>query len=92
MLINYWWHAVPGVEVGADSGFESLMHAILNVRPLPTATREAWRALFDRYVFGTQADVTAHIPPQRRGVLGQLSPADAARVRDYLAQRLQKRK
>jgi hypothetical protein len=92
VLINYWWHAVPGVAVGADSAFESLFHAILNVRPLPAATREAWRALFDHYVFGDQAEVTAHIPPHRHGLLGQMSPDNAARVRDYLAQRLQKPK
>jgi hypothetical protein len=91
VLINYWWHAAPGVDVGADSGFESLIHAILNVRQLPPATREAWRALFEHYVFGSQTDVTAHIPSQRRGLLGQLSPADAARVRNYLVQCLQKR-
>jgi hypothetical protein len=83
LLINYWWH---GTAVG--SGFDSLIAAILNLRPLPDATREAWRALFEHYVFGDQSEVTKHIPPQRRGVLGELSPADAAKVREYLARRL----
>jgi cupin-like protein len=93
VLINYWWHAVPGVAVGADSGFDTLIHAILNVRNLPSTTRAAWRALFEHYVFGDdEANVTGHIPPHRHGVLGHLSPADVARVREYLAQRLLKRK
>ncbi|HEY0768128.1 MAG TPA: cupin-like domain-containing protein [Steroidobacteraceae bacterium] len=89
VLINYWWHAVAGAAVGSASGFDSLIHALLNLRSLPPATREAWRALFDHYVFGTQIGVTEHIPEQRRGVLGTFASADAARVRAYLAERLQ---
>ena len=89
VLINYWWHAIPGTAVGAASGFDSLIHALLNLRSLPPATREAWRALFEHYIFGSQVGVTEHIPEQRRGVLGTFSAADAARVRAYLAERLQ---
>lgn len=89
VLINYWWHAVPGTAVGAACGFDSLIHALLNLRSLPPATREAWRALFDHYIFGSELGVTEHIPPERRGVLGTFSAADAARVRAYLAERLQ---
>jgi len=89
LLINYWWHAVPGTAVGAACGFDSLIHSLLNLRALPPATREAWRALFDHYVFGNPVGVTEHIPEQRRGVLGTFSAADAARVRAYLAERLQ---
>jgi hypothetical protein len=93
VLINYWWHAVPGVAVGADSGFDTLIHAILNVRNLPPATRAAWRALFEHYVFGDDGtNVTGHIPPHRHGVLGRLSSADIARLGEYLAQRLRKPK
>jgi hypothetical protein len=92
LLVNYWWHSVPGTAVGSDSGFDTLLHAILNVRSLPPETRNAWRALFEHYVFGDQTEVTGHIPSHRHGVLGRMSPTDAARVRDYLAQNLAKRK
>jgi len=92
LLVNYWWHAVPGVPVGGTSGFDALMIALLNLRPLPAATREAWRAFFDHYVFGTPSDVSAHIPEQRRGILGDITPADAERLRAGLWQRLQTRK
>src|SRR5438270_11821947 len=89
LLVNYWWHAVPGVPVGGTSGFDALMIALLNLRALPGATRGAWRALFDHYVFAAPDRVSEHIPEPRRGVLGELSAADAARVRAYLAERLQ---
>ena len=88
MLVNYWWHALPGVATHAESGFDSLVHAILNLRSLPPATRDAWRALFEHFVFSDEAEATSHIPPHRRGLLGRLSPADRDKVREYLAPRL----
>jgi len=92
VLVNYWWHAAGGATEEAASGFDSLLHAMANLRALPPPARAAWRALFEHYVFGPQEAVTAHIPAQRRGILGELSPAEAARLRAQLAQRLQTRK
>jgi hypothetical protein len=92
VLVNYWWDAsgVGSVTPGSASGFDCLVQSILTLRGLPPATRAAWRALFDHYVFGPADDATAHIPENRRGVLGQLSASDAASVRAYLADRLRK--
>jgi hypothetical protein len=90
VLVNYWWHEMPGVATGTDSGFDSLVHAILNLRSLPPATRDAWRALFEHYVFGNETDATAHIPAHKHGVLGHLSAEESARVREFLAQRLKR--
>lgn len=87
VLVNYWWHA-SGAPLGSDSGYDSLRHAILNIRQLPAPARAAWRALFDYYVFGEQGRVTGHIPPHRHGLLGSLTPAEAARLREQIAQRL----
>lgn len=88
VLVNYWWDSDGDAPVGASSGFDSLLHAILHLRKLPEPTRDAWRALFEHYVFGSQDAVTGHIPAQRRGVLGNLSAEDDSRVRKYLAERL----
>lgn len=88
LLVNYWWHAMPDVPVGEASGFDCLIYALLNLRSLPAATRAAWKAFFDHYVFEATGEVSEHIPESRRGVLGSLSSADVARVRGYLAERL----
>ena len=88
LLVNYWWHATAGGQSDTDSAFDCLIHCILNMRGLPQPTREAWRTLFGHYVFGPQDAVTGHIPAERRGVLGDVSPADTKRVRAGLAQRL----
>ena len=92
VLVNYWWHAADGVAVGSASGFDSLLHAMLNLRPLPPAARAAWRALFEHYVFGAAQELNAHIPEHRRGVLGALTPEQLEQLRRQLAQRLQTRK
>jgi hypothetical protein len=88
LLVNYWWHVLGGTAVGALSGFDSLLAAILNLRTLPPEARAAWRALFDHYVFGDQSQVTGHIPPHRHGLLGALTPAESERLREQIAQRL----
>ena len=84
-LVNYWWHAQGGAPSGEASGFDCLQHAILNLRRLPPGTRQAWHALFDHYVFGPAEAVEAHIPAERRGLLGELSPDEIARLRARLA-------
>ena len=68
--------------------FDALLHGILGIRALPPATRRAWGAFFEQYVFGDDAGVTAHIPEQRRGILGSLSAEQLAGLRAHLAKRL----
>src|SRR5689334_12728682 len=80
LLVNYWWRAAGSAATATESAFDSLIHTILNLRSLPPATREAWRALFDHYVFGAQAGAVEHIPAHRHGILGKVSAADAARL------------
>lgn len=87
-LVNYWWHGQPGESTGGASSFLSLLHAVLSVRQLPPATRAAWRALFEHYVFGGQDETTAHIPPARRGVLGELTNDELKRARAQILERL----
>ncbi|MBS0387740.1 MAG: cupin-like domain-containing protein, partial [Proteobacteria bacterium] len=88
VLVNYWWHAQDGESAGGASSFLALLHAVLSVRQLPPQTRQSWRALFEHYVFGPQHEVTAHIPPGRRGVLGQLTPDELAQARAKVLERL----
>ena len=90
VLVNYWWDASSDGRAAESngSGFDTLIHALLNLRHLPPATREAWQALFDHFVFGSQPDITGHIPEHRHGMLGSLSPEGRARLRAYLKERL----
>jgi hypothetical protein len=88
VLVNYWWHDLRGDGALADSAFEALLHAILSIRALPPATRRAWGAFFEHYIFGDQAGVSDHIPEQRHGILGELSASELAGLRAHLAKKL----
>ena len=90
VLVNYWWHGALGSVERTPSGMEALLHALLNIKPMPHALREAWASLFDHYVFGADEETLSHIPEHRRGVLSALSPEASKRMREFLAQRLQR--
>lgn len=85
VLINYWWRGVPG---HMDAPMNVLDHALLALRGLPRRQREAWRALFDYYVFGDRDQAEAHLPSHRRGVLDLRQATDARRLRAKLLNRL----
>ena len=88
VLVNYWWHDLAGDGALADSAFDALVHGILSIRSLPPATRRAWGAFFEQYVFGDAAATLEHISPERRGILGALSAEQIAGLRAHLAKRL----
>jgi hypothetical protein len=84
-LVNFWWRQSPPYM---DTPLNTLMLALLSVRDLPPAQRDAWRALFNHYVFDADAQTAAHIPPAARGVLAPLSEAGARQLRSVLLNRL----
>jgi len=88
VLVNYWWHDSLGAYASADSAFDALLHGILSIRALPPETRRAWAAFFEQYVFGPSLKSTGHIPPERHGILGALSPEQRAALRAHLAGKL----
>ena len=92
MLVNYWWHASGDARIDGACGFDALILAMLNLRNVPDTTRKDWQALFDYYVFNSAGDPAAHIPEQRRGLLGKLSAEDTAKLRAHLSQRVRETK
>ncbi|MEK9212748.1 cupin-like domain-containing protein [Sphingomonas sp. 2378] len=85
ILVNYWWNAAPDY---LDTPMDSVMHAMLSLRDRPAAEKQAWRAVFDHYIFGDGEAVVAHLPPASHGPLAPLDEAMARRLRAYLLQRL----
>ena len=88
LLVNYWWHPIAGESVGASPVFDCLLHCMLTLRRMPPEVRGGWRAAFEHYVFGPDAPRSEHIPPQRRGVLGDITPELAQQIRRHLLERL----
>ncbi len=85
IMINYWWNTSPTFM---DTPMNTLLHALLSLRDRPSAEKQAWRALFDYYVFGPADRAAAHLPDHIRGNLAPLDEIGARRLRASLLNRL----
>jgi len=85
VMINYWWNTSPAFM---DTPQNTLLHALLSVRDRPQAEKEAWRELFDYYVFGPAGRAGAHLPEHAQGSLGPLDELKVRRLRASLLNRL----
>ena len=85
VMVNYWWNDVAAYT---DTPMTTLLHALLSLRDRPDAEKQAWRAMFDYYVFGPAERAGAHLPPAARGPLGTLDDLSARRLRAQVLQRL----
>ena len=87
-LVNFWWvRAAPG-QATPPFALDSLLHAVTALRGLPPAQRRAWREVFEHYIFDVDRDVTGHIPPERRSLLGNMSLEQHAQARATLLERM----
>jgi hypothetical protein len=84
-LVNFWWRQSPAY---LDSPMNTLMLALLSLRDLPAAQRQAWRALFDHYIFDADEKTAAHVPPNAQGVLAPITSDMARHLRSVLLHRL----
>ncbi|MEO7635031.1 MAG: cupin-like domain-containing protein [Sphingomicrobium sp.] len=101
-LPSMWWHAVAALdEIGAMINFwwsdataplltplNALYHAIVTLKNLPAREQQAWRVMFDHYVFDDAGEAAAHLPDSARGILGRRTPELVARVKKLLADAL----
>ena len=84
-LVNFWWRQSPAFM---DSPMNTLMLALMSLRDLPPAQRQAWRAVFDHYIFEADEQTAAHIPSGARGALDPLTQDQARHLRAFLLNRL----
>ncbi len=81
VLVNYWWDPSYALQ---GSPFECLVHALLTIRSIPAERREAWRAMFNHYIFDADEHTHAHLPPESRRALGKLTPELAHYLNGFL--------
>lgn len=84
-MINYWWNVSPAF---VDTPMTTLLHAILSLRDRPEQEKQAWKQVFDFYVFGSPETPRGHLPAHAQGVLAPIDEAAARRLRADLLQRL----
>jgi len=84
ILINYWWNTAPAF---VDTPMNTLLHGLLSLRGRPQAEKDAWRAVFDYYLFGPPDAAANHLPAHAQGPLGPLDITQARRLRANLLNR-----
>ncbi|WP_102797757.1 cupin-like domain-containing protein [Bowmanella denitrificans] len=89
-LMNYWWNGSSAPDAVSPSAIDSLNLALLAMRDLTPKQRNAWRCMFDHYLFKQGVDPCAYIPAQQQHILGKLSPDYIRAIKDYFIQKLQK--
>ncbi len=85
VLVNYWWNSVPA---WVPTPMHALHHALWAIRDRPEREKQAWREVFEYYVFGPAERAGEHLPEEARGVLGPFDEAAARRMRAWLIARL----
>ncbi len=81
--INFWWDEGGA---GLSQPIHALFHAMLSLRDLPAHYNTAWKTMFDHFVFGSARG--EHLPPQVRGLQGDLSDEQRAAIRKQVGRNL----
>lgn len=85
VLINYWWNTYPKIR---GQGMDVLYHALMSIRDRPAQEKQAWKNLFDYYIFGDDTLAGEHLPENARGALGEIDSDLARKLRAQLLQKL----
>lgn len=80
-MVNYWWGTQPS---GLGSPYDCFLAALLSLKDLPSSERVYWQAMFNTYVFQSEGSAIEHIPADLRGVLGEMSTAVRAALKQKL--------
>jgi hypothetical protein len=84
-LVNYWWGSAPAF---VPTAMNALLHAMWTVRDLPEQEKQAWRNVFEYYVFGPAERAGEHLPENSRGMLNPFDDTRARQLRAFLINRL----
>lgn len=85
VLVNYWWGAP---EQGMGDPRNAMFYAMMVMQSLPPDYRQAWQAHFDHYVFHKQGDPAAHLPKEKRGIIGGSTAPVAKQLKQALIKSL----
>jgi hypothetical protein len=85
VLVNYWWGSSPNY---IPTPMHALYLAMWSLRDRPDNEKQAWRHVFEHYVFGPRERSGEHLPPAARGALGEIDEDMARTLRAMLINKL----
>lgn len=85
VLVNYWWEDTP---VFLTSGMNALYAAMLGIRDKSAHEREAWKHVFNHYIFDGPEKSNSFIPSEARGFLQTLDRLGVRKLRALLINKL----
>lgn len=88
-LMNYWWNG-SAVKETVPTPLDSLNIALLAMKNLTPIQRNAWRAMFDHYLFKKGVDPASYIPENCQYAIGKLTPDVERTLKDQIVEKLKK--
>ncbi|EAS48113.1 Pass1-related protein [marine gamma proteobacterium HTCC2207] len=85
IMINFWWLTAPAYM---GNPMDIVMHAMLGLRDRPEAEKQAWREVFEYYVFGSPETPREYLPPSAQGALADLDDNMVRRLRALVKNKL----
>lgn len=85
LLVNYWWEDAPAF---LTSGMNALYMAMLGIRDKSAHEREAWKHVFNHYIFDGTEKANSYIPSDARGFLHTLDMLGVRKLRALLINKL----
>ncbi|MES1196265.1 MAG: cupin-like domain-containing protein [Steroidobacter sp.] len=81
VLVNYWWMSMPN---HIPTPMYALYYAMWALRDRPENEKQAWRNVFDYYVFGDAKLARDHLPEAAQGFLAPTDDIKARQLRAML--------
>lgn len=85
VLVNYWWTRAPDYM---GKSMTVLLHALMSLRDQPKSEKEAWRHIFDYYIFSDPETANSHIPQDARGILESANDMRARQLKAMILAKL----
>jgi len=85
MLVNYWWN---NPKFRQDNTMMAMIHGLFSISHLPRAERQAWKSLFEYFVFQLDEVALSHLPENQRGVHSKMTPELHAMIYNYFTQNM----
>ncbi|WP_039989645.1 cupin-like domain-containing protein [Paraglaciecola arctica] len=84
-LVNFWWSDSPSYSAAP---MDALLHALLAIKHLPKEQKQAWKSIYDHYIFNQDEHAFDYLPEAHKGLLTNKNELAARHLRRYLLNKL----